>query len=315
MRYRRSCGHDRSDLLEQSLGRQEVDDPLLFLNVDVEMMAHSLAFFIGQRGTGSNRRQVVDIEVALNSTLTMLASPVSMKLAAASAVNGFTTVSGDLLAPNPIRTTLSLLPAPELGKESGIRLLTSGVRMKLTAVGLLTIIRNLSANTAFGSLQFFGGENCDNPYGCTDVSIDPPFLDVIGSEFSTTTIISYMYAIATNLDVISVLRVIDPVVMTEAVNTPKLGGNVDLFAGADIRVRRPVMPRMKLLATNANLSYSTSGLTSNAIYMQSDVSICDYTKFVITNPTAPYTPPTNPFKPTSPLQKIEQPPAPGLTAE
>jgi hypothetical protein len=118
-----------------------------------------------------------------------------------------------------------------------------------------------------------------------------------------------------SMAMLATFKLIDPIVLAQSVVTAKLGGTLDLYAGADIRARRAVAPRMKLLAANANLGYSTSGLTPNAIYMQSDVSICDYTKFVITNPTAPYTPPTNPFKPTPPMQKIEQPPDPGLTAE
>lgn len=258
---------------------------------------------------------LADIEIALSSTLTMLASPVVMKLAAASAVNGLDAVSGDLLAPNPIRTTLSLLPAPELGKESGIRLLTSGVRMKLSGSGPLGIIRNLTANTSSSLLQFFGGENCDTPYGCTDVSIYPPYLNILNFGFNALPLASYMNINPSSMAVLATFKLIDPIALAQSVVTAKLGGTLDLYAGADIRARRAVAPRMKLLAANANLGYSTSGLTPNAIYMQSDVSICDYTKFVITNPTAPYTPPTNPFKPTPPMQKIEQPPDPGLTAE
>ena len=249
---------------------------------------------------------LADIEVALSSTLNMLAVPIALRASATSAVGGFNAVSGNLLAPNPIRLALGL-PAPELIKESGIQLLTSGIRTRLSSAGSLGLIRNLTTDPVFSKLQFFGGENCDTPYGCTDVSTEPPFLEIISSGFATNPISAYLFQHATNLDVIKVLRVIDPVVLAEATNSPKLGGNVDLFQGADFRQRQFVLPAMKLKIINANLGYSTSGLIPANVYMQSNVAICDYTNFVITNPGV-VPPPTNPFKPSPPPPDLPKPP-------
>jgi hypothetical protein len=92
------------------------------------------------------------------------------------------------------------------------------------------------------------------------------------------------------------LRLIDPVKLTQSIVAPKLAGSVILHS-FDARVNRFIMPAFKLKAGPANLGYSTSGLVPFNVPMQSNVSICDYSKFIVTNPTKDIDSPKNPFKP------------------
>ena len=236
---------------------------------------------------------LADVEIGLNTSTSLLARPVVGSLNATCTVGGFDTVPSFVLIPNRITCSAAVSSADMSADDVMSPKIVAG---KLAYSATLAINRNLPAAQASSQLGFLGGINCDTPYGCTDVGTEPPLLSVIQPGLGALPITMQLAQSTASLGGLRQLRLIDPVKLTQSIVAPKLAGSVILHS-FDARVNRFIMPAFKLKAGPANLGYSTSGLVPFNVPMQSNVSICDYSKFIVTNPTKDIDSPKNPFKP------------------
>jgi len=236
---------------------------------------------------------LADVEIGLNTSTSLLARPVVGSLNATCTVGGFNAVPEDVFIASPV-VCLAAVSSPDMGTYDVLSPVVIGCKIRHSAI--LKINRNLSAPQLTSQLRFLGGVNCDTPYGCTDVGTEPPLLSVLEPGLGALPITMQLTQFTASLGGLRQLRLIDPVKLTQSIVAPKLAGSVILHS-FDPRVNRFIMPNFKLKAGPANLGYSTSGLVPFNVPMQSNVSICDYSKFIVTNPTKDIDSPKNPFKP------------------